>query len=93
MKYKFEHEGDCCNCGASQYMAKCKGICDNAIPISNADRIRAMSDEELAKWMLDWVECDNDGYMCAANRYKNSKRCDGHCIKNRLDWLRQPATE
>lgn len=61
--------------------------------MTNADRIRSMSDEELAKWMLGWVECNNGGYMCTAKRYKNSKRCDGHCIKNHLDWLRQPAEE
>lgn len=60
---------------------------------TNADRIRAMSDKELAKWMRDWIDCTNDGYMCTGKRYKNSKRCDGHCIENRLDWLRQPAEE
>lgn len=48
-KCKFEHDGDCCNCGSPQYMCKCKPkVCGSAVPITNADRIRAMSDEELA---------------------------------------------
>ena len=52
MKCKFEHDGDCCNCGSQQYMCKCKPkICGSIVPITNADRIRAMSDEELAKWL------------------------------------------
>lgn len=45
----FEHDGDCCNCGSPQYMCKCKpGTCGSAVPMTNADRIRTMSDEELA---------------------------------------------
>ena len=49
MKCKFEHDGDCCNCGSQQYMCKCKPkICGSIVPITNADRIRAMSDEALA---------------------------------------------
>ena len=26
MKCKFEHDGDCCNCGSPQYMCKCKPV-------------------------------------------------------------------
>ena len=49
MKCKFEHDDDCCNSGSPQYMCKYKpGICGSAVPMANADRIRAMSDEELA---------------------------------------------
>lgn len=52
MKCKFEHDGDCCNSGATQYMCKCKQPCDTIIPITNADRIRAMSDELLATQLV-----------------------------------------
>ncbi len=46
MKCKYEHDGDCCNCGSPQYMCKCKPkICHSVAPVTNADRIRAMSDE------------------------------------------------
>ena len=50
MKCKFEHDGDCCNSGSPQYMCKCKpDVCNSAVPMTNADCIRAMSDEELAE--------------------------------------------
>lgn len=48
MKCKFEHDGDCCNSGASQYMCKCKKPCNEIIPMTNADVIRSMGDERLA---------------------------------------------
>ena len=83
---RFEHEGDCCNCGASQYMAKCKGICGSAVPMSNADRIRAMSDEELARWLVDATVCER---VCGGDEY-----CHGNeCVKRVTDWLQQPAKE
>lgn len=47
MKCRFEHDDDCCNSGSPQYMCKCKpDICHSSVPMTNADRIRAMSDEE-----------------------------------------------
>ena len=52
MKCKFEHDGDCCNSGATQYMCKCKQPCYEIIPMTNADRIRAMTDEELAEFIM-----------------------------------------
>ena len=57
MKCKFEHDGDCCNCGSQQYMCKCKPkICGSIVPITNADRIRAMSDEEMETELLPLFE-------------------------------------
>jgi hypothetical protein len=55
-------------------------------PKTNADRIRAMSDEELAEEfhaiMLGWNEwCD---YHC-------ENRGDDGCDKCILKWLKQPA--
>lgn len=39
MKCKYEHDGDCCNCGSPQYMCKCKPkICHSVVPMSNADK-------------------------------------------------------
>ena len=54
-------------------------------PITNADHIRSMTDEELAKLLLDGVAekvCPNgcDG-------------CDGDCEGHMLDWLKQPYEE
>lgn len=54
-------------------------------PITNADRIRAMSDEELAYWMTHLHE---DGHCL-------NERCqiflDKTCEECVIDWLKQPA--
>lgn len=53
--------------------------------VTNADRIRAMSDEELAKWFLTVGICIRD---------IDDVKCDGiSCKECRLNWLRQPAEE
>jgi len=50
--------------------------CENYTPASNADRIRAMTDEELAEWIVnDLIE---PGYRSADVEYAGW-----------LDWLRQ----
>ena len=64
MKCRFEHDGDCCNSGATQYMCKCKKPCDTIIPLTNADRIRAMTDEELAKFFAEY-EYETAKFVCA----------------------------
>ena len=62
MKCKFEHDEDCCNSGSPQYMCKCKpDVCRSAVPMSNADRIRAMSDEEMAKFLDNWLGWTSPG--------------------------------
>lgn len=48
--------------------------------MTNADRIRAMTDEELAEWFCDNVSCDCG---CLAN---DCKACW-------FDFLKQEATE
>ena len=56
-------------------------------PITNADRIRAMSDKELAELMRSMMDCDSCGNMF-------SFKCDGsyeHCSSVCLKWLQQPA--
>jgi hypothetical protein len=47
---------------------------------TNADRIRAMTDEELAKMVV----CPHAG---------NWDLCKDDCKKCRLEWLKQPAEE
>ena len=56
---------------------------------TNADRIRAMSDKELAELMRSMMDCDSCGNMF-------SFKCDGsyeHCSSVCLNWLQQPAEE
>ena len=61
MMCKYEHDGDCCNCGSPQYMCKCKPkLCGSLVPMTNADRIRAMTDEELAREINLMFKCDSD---------------------------------
>ena len=55
---------------------------------TNADHIRAMSDEELAKFIPDWsytnaCKCDELPYV----------DCNNECEKCVLEWLKQPAEE
>ena len=65
-------------------------------PYSNADRIRSMSDEELATHLHDigW-----DCHLCAEHgRLDNEpllcgEKCDEKCVKHCLEWLQQPAEE
>ena len=65
--------------------------------VTNADRIRAMSDEELSDIFLradfcKYCEHEKDGvcnYICA---YPNIPLYDG-CKQAALTWLQQPAEE
>ena len=55
---------------------------------TNADRIRAMSDTELAKFIPNWsytnaCKCDEKPYV----------DCNNECEKCVLEWLQQPAEE
>ena len=60
------------------------GPCKDEV-LTNADRIRSMGDEELAKWFLGAGICIRD---------LDDVRCDGvSCKECRLNWLRQPAEE
>lgn len=106
MKCKFEHDGDCCNCGSPQYMCKCKpDVCGSAVPMTNADRIRAMSDGELAQEILRrWrAEMETGKFEDISTRWcdmkggcVSSKGYHRPCTEDRLlacikRWLRQPA--
>ena len=57
---------------------------------TNADRIRSMSDEELAEFLCSFRSCDADEYICEG--CKAAKYCRaGHT--GTIDWLQQPAKE
>ena len=60
-------------------------ICD--VPITNADRIRAMSDEELVKFINHFNICD----LRTNDECKMSYcACCEVCV---MDWLQAPAEE
>ena len=87
--------GTCVNCkyaGRPTYKSpcsECKGYSKHeAVEIrTNGDRIRAMSDDELAEFIGDFELCD----VC-------SKECNAlidneDCGKQLLKWLKQPESE
>lgn len=61
--------------------------------MSNADKIRGMTDEELADWIMRYVE------PCALCAYhKSAGDCspppqNGDCESGRLEWLKQEHKE
>ena len=86
--------GLCCNrycdsAGTDRFVAVCSGYTREPQPMTNADRIRAMSDEELAKWMagLTTVGACNDLGI------PDSDLCDRKCESCCLAWLRRAAEE
>lgn len=81
---------------------KCVGVsrrsshknCFEPKVMTNADRIRAMSDEELATHLHDigW-----DCHLCAEHRRLDNEpllrgeKCDEKCVEHCLEWIKQPA--
>ena len=58
--------------------------CADFRPMTNADRIRVMTDEELAAYMGDvqtWGGCPNHG----------ARNCKENCADCWLDWLKSPV--
>lgn len=59
-------------------------------PMTNADRIRTMSDDRLARFLCDFRSCDSIEHPCEgcnAEPYCHT----GHM--GMIDWLRKPAEE
>lgn len=66
----------------------CMDCCDGdrCESITNSDRIRAMSDAELAEWRASG--------QCPTGRYNGDYECVTQtCAQCWLDWLRQEVTE
>lgn len=62
----------------------------DAMAVTNADRIRAMSDEELMQLLFTKISC---GHICSfcVPTMRTERKCDGHCRNGVLKWLQQPA--
>lgn len=61
-------------------------------PDTNADRIRAMSDEELAEWIHNGISSDACDYCEYNNGYCDGSPCRGKAEAEMItDWLKQPA--
>lgn len=56
-----------------------------SMPMTNADRIRAMTDEELCEFLSKCEFCDICEEGCENCSY------NGDCERRLADWLKQPA--
>ena len=61
--------------------------CVDGKPVTNADRIRAMTDEELA----DCIYQDVLGVACRIKQERNESCSEYMCRDCLLEWLKQPA--
>lgn len=84
---QFEDFEGGCRAWAKECIA-CKGTGSILVPETNADRIRRMSDEELAKFIATPCQCEvrpkRDGFRECGNDL---------CLQYLLKWLRLPAEE
>lgn len=64
-----------------------EGPCTDYNPITNADRIRAMTDEELAELMMFNCEC-----FCTAEK-SGCMENDRTCKQAWLEWLKQEVDD
>ena len=87
----------CYNCGGHGFITAtyengqtsaicpvCGGIGSHEIQMTNADRIRAMSDEELAEFLYN-----GDVEYCHVGLCKDGETCRICCLR----WLQMPAEE
>ena len=83
-------EEPCYECHVAFMRDRTKPNFKSARPFTNADKIRAMTDEELADLFDTWVrDCDCNDVPC--REYCLPNRYD--CVKNWLDWLKQEVTD
>ena len=79
-------KADCHNAGTMARIIECSSYEPGRV-LTNADRIRAMSDEELATMLFDYKECSKN---CIMN---SGKHCYEICEEESciLKWLQQPT--
>lgn len=71
-------------------------LIDHEKPMTNADRIRAMSYEELAKYLMQANDCELRIPFCKWDKacdemLDNGGIPDEMCLQCMIDWLRQPV--
>lgn len=66
--------------------------CPHFKEATNADRIRSMSDEELAEWIHNGISSDHCDYCEYNNGYCDGAPCHGKADAEIIaEWLQQPA--
>ncbi len=83
----FDDKLGACACARSKCSDECSTYRNfKPKPQTNADRIRAMSDEELARFVTGEDFCE---LLCKIS----PSFCNGDCEKWMLDWLKSPVEE
>lgn len=82
----------------SRTCERCHGTGYTMVPITEGDRIRAMSDEELARFIQDVADLGTEyGDFCQQKmECSHLLECDEDipdewCMKCRIEWLRRPV--
>ena len=73
-----------------EYCDKCGWIkqqCECEEPITNADRIRSMTDKELTTYLIQLTEVVKTCEVCEPT-YRENGDCDCHCESGVLRWLK-----
>ena len=65
----------------------CSDYLNTERQMTNADRIRAMTDEELAKMFDEYVHCGK----CPVR--EKCETLHSQCVNHLIKWLKQPAEE
>ena len=88
----FEKDGKCRKFSDNTAISYCvMGPCPEQ-KLSNADRIRAMSDEELAEF-ISRIEIGDFGQQVYGKTFCDMCKGQYECDDCRLWWLQQPAGE
>lgn len=88
-KCKWEH-----SCGYELCMPEfCKEY--EAAPMTNADKIRSMTDEKLAVLLDCFSACAvcREAERLDDNPFFKEEKCDEDCEMHILEWLKQPFKE
>lgn len=56
--------------------------------MTNGDRIRSLSNEDLAKIFLCGIRCGDCDFL---NQCKSNKNFDDECMEHWINWLNQEA--
>ena len=89
----FEKDGKCRKFSDDTYISYCvMGPCPEQ-KLSNADRIRAMSDEELAEQLVVAVNGLQPCTLYYSIPTERSFVSESEAVRITLDWLQQPAEE
>lgn len=89
----WDAELDVCTCGNCGWTNGSEILDLYPTPLTNADRIRAMTDEELAHELADIWDCHkcSEHERLDGHPLLREEQCDQKCEQHCLEWLQQPC--